>query len=95
MTVPWKQSTLYKGLGDVDMICVRVKSSGKTENGTKTACCRNWTKSIILITNTVGAFPFHVLTLYNKPNFTIVKFPPFSLNFVVETSVEDFILRGE
>ena len=33
-----KQFTLYKGLGDVDMICVHVKLSGKTENGTKTAC---------------------------------------------------------
>ena len=27
--------------------------------------------------------------------FTFVEFPPFSLNFVVETSAEDFILRSE
>jgi len=31
---PWKQFTLYKDLGDVDMISVHIKLSGKTENGT-------------------------------------------------------------
>jgi len=76
------------------MICKHVNLTGKTESGVKTACGR--TESAVIIADTVGAFAFHVLTLYNEFKFKVqpfVEFTPLSLNLVVQTCTQDFNLE--
>jgi len=51
--------------------------------------------SIIVIANTIGVFPFHVLTLHHESYFTFVKFAPLSFNIVVKAGGENFIWRTE
>jgi len=55
------------------------------------------TDSAVIIADTISTFAFHVLTLHSKSDFTLVEFTraPFSLNLIMETSAEDFVLRRE
>jgi len=71
------------------MVCEHVQLCNQTEDGPKTASSGYGAESIIVISNTVSVFPFHVLTLYHESNFTFVKFAPLSLNFIVKAGAEN------
>jgi len=77
------------------MISKHVELGGKTENSAETASSRHRAKSDIIIANSVSAFVFHMLTLYNESDFAFVEFTPFSFNLVVEASAENCILGSE
>ena len=62
----------------------------------KTASSWYEAKIIIVISNNISVFLFHVLTLYHESHFTFVKFASLSLNFLVKAGAENFtILRAE
>jgi len=77
------------------MIGKHVELGGKTENSAETAGSRHQAKSVIIIVDSVCAYLFHVLTLYNESDLAFVKFTSFSCNLVVEASAENFVLGSE
>jgi len=79
------------------MISKHVELGGKTENSAETTSSRHQAtiKSVVITTDSVSTFAFHVLTLYNESDFAFVEFTPFPFNLVVEASAENSILGRE
>jgi hypothetical protein len=79
------------------MISKHVKLGGKTENSAETTSSRHRAtiESVVITTDSVSAFTFHVLTLYNESDFAFVEFTPFLFRLVVEASAENSILGSE
>jgi len=59
------------------MISKPVELGGKTENSAETTSSRHRAKSVVIITDSVNAFAFHVLTLYNESDFAFVELTTF------------------
>ena len=77
------------------MISKPVELGGKTENSAETTSSRHRAKSVVIMTDSVSAFAFHVLTLYNESDFAFVETTTFPFNLVVEASAENSILGSE
>ena len=77
------------------MISKHVELGGKIKNSAETASSRHRAKRVVIITDSVSAFAFHVLTLYNESDFAFVELNPFPFNLVVEASAENSILGSE
>jgi len=77
------------------MISKHVELGGKTENSAKTANSRHRAESVVIITDSVRAFAFNVLILYNESDFAFVEFTLFHFDLVLEASAEHSILVSE
>ena len=56
---------------------------------------RHWAESVVVISDAVKILPMHVLSLHYQPDFTFVKFSPFSLNLVMKTTAENIFITAE
>jgi hypothetical protein len=77
------------------MTSKHVELGGKTKNSAETASSRHRAKSVMIIADSVSAFAFHVLILYNESDFAFVEFTSFLCNLVVEASAGNSILGSE
>jgi len=69
------------------MISKHVELGGKTENSAKTANSRHRAESVVIITDSVSAFAFNVLILYNESDFAFVEFTLSHFDLVLEHSI--------
>jgi len=95
MTVSGQSFSLKESLSNIEVISEHVLLCSQTENRLEFACGRYRAESVVVIAATVFAFLAQVLPLHNQAYFALVKFPPCSLNLVMETDCEDTILRSK